>query len=180
MVLRLNRFCTLLPTTQCVLAAVLGGFGLWQRSTILSRSFFEDQTLWNSTARFHVWPWPYKFAVISNFPAFPLGLLPSWPLGFIWPGLPEYVANIPVLFFVLLLWSWVGSRLDGRWRVSDKTPWIGLSFFMLISLVGAFLPMGYTGYLPYGLVLWLATAVVIRLVSKPTLDANRGALNTHP
>ena len=173
MVPRLNRFCTLLPIAQCAIAATFGGFGLWWRSSILSRPFFENQTLWNSTARFHVWPWPYKFAVISNFPAFPLGLLPSWPLGLIWPSVPEYIANIPVLFFVLLLWSWVGSRLDRRWPVSDKTPWVGVFFFMLFSLVGAFLPIGYTGYLPYGLAVWLVTAIILRLVSKPALDANR-------
>jgi type IV secretory pathway TrbD component len=167
------RFSSLLPAAQFWLAALFGGIGLWQRSAILSRPFLEGQTMWNTTARFHVWPWPYKFAVICNFPAFLLGLLPSWPLGLIWPALPEYVANIPVLFCVLLIWSWVGSRLDARWRVSSKTPWIGLLIFMLISLGCALLPIGYNGYLPCGLALWLVTTVVIRLVSKPARDTNR-------
>ena len=121
----------------------------------------------------HEWPWPYKFAVICNFPAFLLGLLPSWPLGFFWPSLPEYVETMPVLLFVLPLWSWVGSRLDRRWRVTHKIPWIGLFFFTLISLGGAFLPIGYTGYLPYGLALWLVTAVVVRLVSRQAPAADR-------
>jgi hypothetical protein len=170
---RERRFCLLLPIAQCGLAAIFGGFGLWQRSAILSRSFLGNQTLWDSTARFHVWPWPYKFAVICNFPAFLLGLLPSWPLGFFWPSLPEYVETMPVLLFVLPLWSWVGSRLDRRWRVTHKIPWIGLFFFTLISLGGAFLPIGYTGYLPYGLALWLVTAVVVRLVSRQAPAANR-------
>jgi hypothetical protein len=154
---RLNRFCTLLPIAQCALAAAFGGFGLWRRSTILNQPFFGDQTFWNSTARFHVWPWPYKFAVISNFPAFLLGLLPLWLLGFIRPRIPEYAANVPALFFVLLLWYWVGSRLDRHWRMTNKTPWIGVSLFTLISLVGASLPIGNSGYLPYGLAVWLVT-----------------------
>jgi hypothetical protein len=174
MVLRLNRFCTLLPIAQCALAATFGGIGLWQRSTILSRPwFFEGQTMWNTTARFHVWPWPYKFAVILNLPAFLLGLVPSWPLGIIWPSAPEYVAHLPVLIFVLLLWFWAGARIDRHWRVTDRTPWIGLFLFMLISLVGAFLPFGYTGYLPYALVVWLVSAVVIRLVSKRAPEMKR-------
>ena len=170
--LRFNRFCTLLPIAQCALAATFGGFGLWQRSTILSRPFFEGQTMWNSTARFHVWPWPYKFAVISNMPAVLFGLLPAWPLEVIWPGVLEYVENVLFLLFVPLLWYWVGSGLDRRWRMADKTPWIGLFLFILVSLVGAFLPIEYTGYLPYGLSVWLVTAVVMRLVSKqaPRVD----------
>jgi hypothetical protein len=74
-----RRFRLLLPITQCGLAAIFGGFGLWQRYAILNRPvFFEGQTLWNSTARFHVWPWPYKFAAIANIPAFLLGVLLSW------------------------------------------------------------------------------------------------------
>ena len=169
-----RRFRLLLPITQCGLAAIFGGFGLWQRYAILNRPvFFEGQTLWNSTARFHVWPWPYKFAAIANIPAFLLGVLLSWPLELTWPSVPEYVANIPALLFVPLLWYWVGSRLDRRWGVADRAPWIGLFFFMLISLAGAFLPIGYTGYLPYGLAIWLVTAVVIRLVSKPAPNVNR-------
>ena len=34
--------------------------------------------MWDTTARFHVWPWPYKFAFVSNFPAFMAGSLLSW------------------------------------------------------------------------------------------------------
>ena len=166
MVFPLNRFCTLLPTIQCVLAAALGGLGLWQRSTILSGPFLGDQTLWTSTARFHLWPWPYKFAVISNMPAVLLGLLPAWPLEVIWPGAPEFVANVLFLLFVPLLWFWVGSRLDRRWGVGDRTPWVALFVFTFVCLVGAFLPIGYVGYLPYGLVVWLLSAVIIRLISK--------------
>ena len=103
----------------------------------------------------------------------PFGCTPVMVLELTWPSVPEYVANIPALLFVPLLWYWVGSRLDRRWGVADRAPWIGLFFFMLISLAGAFLPIGYTGYLPYGLAIWLVTAVVIRLVSKPAPNVNR-------
>jgi hypothetical protein len=65
------RFRTFLPIAECGFAALFGGLGLWQRSTILSRAGFgEGRTLWDSTARFHVWPWPFKFAVVMNTPAF--------------------------------------------------------------------------------------------------------------
>jgi hypothetical protein len=164
---RERRFGTVLPVAQLGLAGLFGSIGLWQRSTILSRPFFEGQTMWDSTARFHVWPWPYKFAVISNLPAVLVGLLPAWPLGVLWPGVSEYVANIPFFLLIPLLWYWVGCQLDRRWHVSDKTPWIALFIFTLICLVGAFLPLGYTGYLPYGLAVWFAAAVVLRFVPIP-------------
>ncbi len=161
------RFRTVLPVVQCGLAALFGGLGLRQRSAILSRTFWGDQTLWESTARFHVWPWPYKFAVISNLPGVLAGLLSSWPLGLIWPDMSEYVADVPSLFCAAILWYWVGSRLDRRWRLADKVPWIALSIFTLVCLTGALLPMGYVGYLPYGLAAWAVTAVLIRVVALP-------------
>jgi hypothetical protein len=164
------RFSGLLPAAQFCLAALFGGIGLWQRSAILSRpGFFAGQTMWNTTARFHVWPWPYKFATVLNLSAFLLGLVPSWLLGVIWPSAPEYVASFPALLLVPPLWCWVGYRLDRRWGTADGAPWIGLVIFMLISLGCALLPIGYTGYLPCGLALWGVTAVVFRLGSKPRL-----------
>ena len=168
------RFSSLLPAAQFCVAALFGGIGLWRRSAILSRpGFFEGQTMWNTTARFHVWPWPYKFAAVLNLPAFLLGLAPSWQLGIIWPSAPEYVATLPALLLVPLLWCGVGYRLDRRWGIADGAPWIGLFFFTLASLGCALLPIGYTGYIPGGLVLWVVAGVVIRLVSKPARDANR-------
>ncbi len=154
------RFCTLLPVAQVGLAALFGGYGLWERSAILSRPFVQGQTLSDSTARFHVWPWSYKFATVSNLPALMAGSLTSSPLVIIWPGVPEYVANLASLLFVPLLWYWVGSRLDRRWRVTDKTPWIALSVFTLSCIGGAFAPIGYTGFLPYGFVLWVISTLV--------------------
>ena len=102
---RKNKFCMLLPLGQCGLASLFGGFGLWQRSRILSRpGFFEGTTLWDTTVRFHVWPWPFKFAAVSNMPALLAGLLLSIPIGAIRPTLPEAVQLAPTLLFVVILW----------------------------------------------------------------------------
>jgi nitrate reductase NapE component len=154
------RFRTVLPVAELAVAALFGGIGLWQRSVILSRSLF-GQTLWESTARFHVWPWPYKFAAVSNLPALVAGLLLTIPISAMKPTLPEALQLAPALLFVLFLWYWVGARLDRRWSVSDKTPWIALLVFTLVSLAGAIIPLGYVGYLPYGFTVWMLAAVTI-------------------
>jgi hypothetical protein len=172
-----SRFRTLLPVAQCGLAALFGGIGLWQRSAILNRPFFGG-TLWNSTARFHVWP--YKFAVVTNMPGLFAGLFLVWPLGIALPKLPESAQIAPILLFVALLWYWVGSRLDRLWRVSDKTPWLALFVFTLVCLAGAFLPMGYVGYIPYGIVVWMITALAVsrftrRCCGMPAPDLSKDA-----
>jgi hypothetical protein len=149
------RFRMLLPAAETVLAGLFGGIGLWQRNQILSRPFLGDQTLWESTARFHVWPWPYKFAAISNTPAFLAGALVSLPIHALWPELPEALELALYLGFVAMLWYWVGHRLDRRWSgvgadsiiVGTKTSWAFLSVFTAVCLTGAFLPLGYAGYL---------------------------------
>jgi hypothetical protein len=153
-------FRRILPTSQVALAGLLGGWGLWQRNEILSHDYLFG-TGWNTTARFHIWPWPFKFAVVLNLPAFLAGSLLSWPIGSVRPTTPEYIAMIPSLLFVPILWYWVGLRLDRRWNVTDNLPWIALSVFTLICLTGAFLPIGYVGFLPYGFVVWLFTAFTI-------------------
>jgi len=159
---RETKFRTFLPIGQSGLAALFGAFGLWQRSLILSRPVFEGQTSWETTARFHVWPWPYKFAVLTNVPAFLAGLLLSWPVETAWPGIPESVANLPSLLLVPILWYWVGSSLDRRWEIRDKTPWIALLIFTVVCLIGAFIRTGYTSFLfPYGVTVWLIAALVL-------------------
>ena len=159
---RQSSFRNLLPVVQSAIAVLFGGTGLWQRSAILSRPWFsEGQTMGDTTARFHVWPWPYKFAVVSNFPAFMAGSLLSWPIGIVWPKPPESVEIVPSVLLVPILWYWVGSRLDRRWGMTDKTPWIALSVFTLVCLAGAFLPIGYVGFLPYGFVVWVFTTLTI-------------------
>jgi hypothetical protein len=157
---RERQFRVLLPIAQCGMAAIFGGIGLCQRSAILNRPFF-GQTGWQSTAVFHVWPWPYKFAVISSAPAFITSAVLLWPIGVTWPRLPEYIQHSPSLLFVLLLWYWVGKRLDQRWSITNRIPWIALFAFTSLCLLGALLPIGYVGYLPYGVMLWATAGVVI-------------------
>jgi hypothetical protein len=161
-----HHFRRLLPVVQTVLAPLFGGLGLWQRNEILSYSFFG----WNSTAAFHVWPWPYKFAVVSNMPAFLAGSLVWWPIGVVWPAASEAVANARLLVLVPILWYRVGSRLDRRWGMTDKTPWIALATFTFVCLVGALIRIGYVGYIPYGIVVWLTTAFALWRIAKPALN----------
>ena len=152
----------ILPVVQIGFATLFGGLGLWQRSAILSRpGFGEGQTLWDSTVRFHVWPWPFKLAVITNMPAFLAWSLIGWPIGKRWPSIPEATMAALSLLFVAMLWYWVGSRLDRRWNLADNTAWLALLAFTLVSAVGAFLRIGYVVYLQYGFALWVASAFAI-------------------
>ncbi len=75
---------------------------------------------------------------------------------------PESVANLPSLLLVPILWYWVGSSLDRRWEIRDKTPWIALLIFTVVCLIGAFIRTGYTSFLfPYGVTVWLIAALVL-------------------
>lgn len=161
------RFRIVLPILESGIAALFGGVGLWQRSAILSRPFFLGQTMGDTTARFHVWPWPYKFAAVSNLPALLGGSLLSIPIGAVKPTLPEALQIAPTLVIVWFLWRWVGLRLDRRWNSMDTAPWIALFIFTLVCVGGAFAHLGYTGFLPYGLMVWmLAVIVITRCTSK--------------
>ena len=159
-------FRVLLPLVQCFLAALCGGAGLWQRSAILSRRFFGEQTLWDSTARFHVWPWPFKFAVIENLPAFHASALFSWPIGAWKPDMSEGVQLAPSLLFVLVFWYWIGSQLDRRRKGRTKAAWCALVIFTVVCLIGALVPIGSTGYLPYAFLVWLIGAISFRRLTK--------------
>ena len=152
-----GQFCRILPASQVALAAMFGGWGLWQRNQILSHDYLFG-TGWNSTARFHIWPWPYKFAAISNLPALVAGLLLTIPMK---STLSETLQLAPTLVFVFLLWLWVGARFDRRWSVADRTPWIAILLFVVLSSIGAFLPLGYTGFLPYGFAVWVVAYLVL-------------------
>lgn len=145
--IRALRFPILLPVTHTFLAARFGGFGLGQRFALLNRPFLEGQTLWDSTARFHVWPWPYKLAAVFNLSALLARSLTSLPLAHMRPGMTDSAANLPALLFVPFLWHWVGSGLDRRWRMADKTPWAAWSVFTAASVAGA-VPIGSVGFLP--------------------------------
>jgi hypothetical protein len=172
--IRYSRFPALLAIAQTFIAALFGGVGLWQRSHILSQTFWGDQTLWDSTARFHVWPWPFKFAVITNIPAFFAGALVSLPIHSLWPKVPEAVDLAPSLVFVAMLWYWVGSRLNRRWGdvnaasvlSGTKIPWILLLVFTAACLIGAFVPIGYVGYIYYGVAIWVSPTVIIFVASR--------------
>jgi len=116
-----KQFCRMLPVFQVALAGFFGGWGLWQRNEILNHDYLFGIG-WNSTARFHVWPWPFKFAAISNLPAFLAGLLLSWPIGAASPELHEATQLAPSLLFVGVLWYGIGSWMDRRWDPTEKTP----------------------------------------------------------
>ena len=96
---RLRPFRVALPIAFTVAGAVFGTIGLVQRAAILNQRLWENQTLWDSTARFHVWPWPYKLAAVLNLPALLGGMLLSVPIVAIRPNLPELAqfAVIPPL-----------------------------------------------------------------------------------
>jgi len=174
LMVRRNQLRRILPISQTALALFFGGWGIWIRDSILSRTFFGDSTLWNSTARFHVWPWPYKFAVVLNMPAFLIGLLLSWPLDALRPGLPESVSALPVLLLVPLLWYSIGSWLDQRRSADEhrstlKRQHILLLVFTLICGVASSIPEGiggYVSYLPLGILIWAAVGLAAFVVSR--------------
>jgi len=159
----------ILPISQTVFAASLGGWGLWIRNSILDQPFFDNPTSWQTSARFHVWPWPFKFAVVSNMPAFLAGELLSWPVSALWPGLSEPISYLPALLLVPLLWYRIGSRLD-RSRGTNQGPkmlskqWIALLAFFVICAAGASIPPrigGYVSFVPLGIVIWAAAVAGI-------------------
>jgi len=94
-----RQFRRILPIAQTAVAMFFGGWGLCARNSILSRPFWGNSTGWDSTARFHVWPWPFKFAAVLNKPAFLTGALLSWLFDALRPGLPESISYLPVLFY---------------------------------------------------------------------------------
>ena len=162
-----NQFRRILPISQTAIALLFGGWGLWLRNSILSQPFWGTSTGWNSTARFHVWPWPFKFAAVLNMPACVAGLLLSWPIDALRPGLPETVSILPVLLLVPLLWYWVGSWLDqmcsgSARRITTRRPWILLLAFGFTCAGASSIPErigGYTSYLPLGIAIWMGAAI---------------------
>jgi len=161
------QFRRILPISQTALAMFFGGWGLWLRDSILSRPFWGNSTGWDSTARFHVWPWPFRFAAILNMPAFLTGALASWPLDALRPGLPESVSFLPVLLLVPLLWYWIGSWLDQR-RTADKNrhtlkgQWILLLVFIAICAAASSMP-GYVSYITLGIAIWMIAAIGMKV-----------------
>jgi hypothetical protein len=98
------QFRKILPVSQVVFAVLLGGWGEWLRYTTLNRPFFGG-TWWDSTARFHVWPWPLKIALVVNLPVLVGAGLVSVPLDAVrFPAIPEWLFYVMMLPFVALLW----------------------------------------------------------------------------
>lgn len=153
------RFRLLIAFTGTVIGQAFAAVGLWQRNHILSQPFFMGTTMWESTARFHVWPWPYKFAAILALPAFVGGWIAMVPFRVLLPTIPEAIDLLPTAALSLLLWYWVASRLE---KYSPVTRWTSLAIFVALSLTGAFLPLGYTGWLiPYGALAWCFAALML-------------------
>lgn len=165
-----TQFRIVLPILQTVLAFLFGGWGLWVRNSVLSRPFFGDSTGWDSTLRFHVWPWQFKFAAILNMPAFLAGGFLSWPIDSYRPGLPEWVSGLPMLLLVPILWYWVGSWADKivgpeRSGNGELGRWILLLVFILICAGASFISEcvgGPTDFVLSGIVIWLIAAIGAR------------------
>jgi hypothetical protein len=176
----MKRFRVVLPVTQSVLVLVLGGIGEWQRRRILSStSIFGDG--WHSSARFHVWPWPLKFALITNMPAILAGSFLSLPFGGAAEEIVDAILLVLTLLSVPLFWYWIGSRFDHRWTLKDGKPWIAFSVFNLIALTGSLLDLGTVGHIPFGFVLCILWAMTAHRMSgrfpKPVIvrqDAGAG------
>jgi hypothetical protein len=153
------RFRLLVAVSGTAIAEAFGAVGLWQRSRILSQPLLSA-TLWDSTARFHVWPWPFKFAAIWALPAFISGSIVMIPVRLLLTTLPEAAELVPTGASALILWFWVASRLEGY---SPAIRWTSFGVFFALSLIGAFLPLGYTGWLiPYGALAWCIAALMLR------------------
>src|SRR3954454_21026050 len=153
---RNKRFGLLLGVSQAIVAACFGGFGTYQRNRILNQPFLDNQTLWETTARFHIWPWPLKFAIIMNFPAAVGTAIFSLPLAMALPRKIADAVEVVVLFtFVFVIWFSIASRIGASVR--------SIAFVLLFittAVVGASLLLGNTGYIPYGLLLWVLAGVV--------------------
>lgn len=150
-----TQFRSVSPILQTVLAVFFGGRGLWLRNSILSRPFLGTYTGWDTTLRFHVWPWPLKFAVILNMPAFLAGGLLAWPREYLRPGLPEWVTALPVLLVIPLFWYWVGSWADRN--INERARWILLPVFILLCAAASSISEyvgGHTSYVLFGIAIW--------------------------
>jgi hypothetical protein len=153
------RFRIILPPVQFFLAGLLGGCGLWQRAVILSRPFMSGQTLNDTTARFHIWPWPFKLAAVINMPAVIVGGLLSWVFGAFGVLVNDFTGFIFSLLLVPPLWYWIGSKLDFKSRLGAY--WF-LLLFTLASAGCSSFSFGYTSYLPFGVILWIVAGMTIR------------------
>jgi hypothetical protein len=140
----------LLPVVQFFISGTLGAIGLWQRSQLLSQPLFSG-TLGDTTAAFHIWPWPFKLAVTMNLPAFIFGGVFELIDHHLEANISETWECVIALAFVPLLWFWIGRGLDA---VGTKAGWVFLTIFFAGCIGAATLPLGYIGFLPVGFLIW--------------------------
>jgi hypothetical protein len=163
------QFRKALPVFQSAIAIFCGGWGLWVRNAVLNRPF-GDSSGWDSTLRFHFWPWPFKFTAILNMPAFLAGFTLSWPLEHFRPGVPEWVSSLSVLIFIPPLWYWVGSwadkRISSEQNIGGKEArWILLLLFLLVCAAASTISEifgGHTDYVEFGILIWMITAICMK------------------
>jgi hypothetical protein len=151
-----SRFRQIVPIVQTALALVCGGWGVWLRNSVLSRPFWGDLTGWDSTARFHVWPWPLKFVTVLNMPAFLAGGLVSVLLNLAWPNLREWASYLLILPLVAFLWHWIGLWLDQRLS-SDRSRYTAVLSFVVICAIAASVPENIGGHVSFvllGIMIW--------------------------
>jgi len=124
-----------LSVSQTLVAILFGGWGEWQRIQSINRSLG-----WHSTAVFHIWPGPLKFAMILNAPALLVGEFIEWPINSFWPDLPESLRLLPLIPLVALLWYVIGRWLERRSGTvhhagsSTKLLWAIVLFFFLFCV----------------------------------------------
>jgi hypothetical protein len=166
---RETQFRKVLPVLQTAIAISFGGWGLWLRNSILSRPFWGS-TGWNSTALFHVWPWPLKFAMILNMPALLASVLLSWPLDYFRPGLPEWVSDLPVLLLIPFFWYWLGSSADksiGAGNINgERWGWTLLLLFIFVCAAASSISGyvgGYTSFVVFAIAIWLVVAIGVKV-----------------
>ena len=145
------RFCVLLPILQFILGGVLGGVGLWQRGQILNQPIFGSPAS-ATTAVYHVWPWPFKLAVLINEPAVILGGLTALTMEWLGSGMSEPIEFGLMLVFVPPLWYWIGLRLDA---INRKIGWVMLATFSATCVLLAVVRIGYVSFVPIGFLVWL-------------------------
>jgi len=166
------RFRMWVAVWATAIAEGFGAVGLWQRNHVLSQPLFLGQTLWESTARFHVWRWPFKGGAIWAFPAFRGGSIVMMPVNLLIGTLPEAAELLPVGALSLLLWYCVAARLE---RYSPAIRLASLGVFLALSLTGALLPIGYTGWFLFGVLAWCVATLMLR-GSRHNVKANPGPL----
>jgi hypothetical protein len=157
------RFRKLLPSFQIVLALLFGSWGLRLRALILNRPFLGG-TLWDSTARFHVWPWPLKLAIVINLPAVLVGAISLTLLNGAGLHLPEWVSYLLLLPFVALFWFLIGAWIDRNMRENanshlTKRIGVGILFFTLTCAAVSSVPQtlgGEVSFVSLGALSWIA------------------------